>query len=129
MGQKFENFVKFSAVDRVEPDGAQVVEELIEEFEDFMIRYTPIFSRLGLNDLTYSRRLSDDEDPRQGEGIVERTVVYRVVTEKLISSEVGNLDSVMLSITMGETGDVACPVDEDAEDTQGVQHKLLQSPE
>ncbi len=129
MGQKFENFVKFSAVDKVEPDGAQVVEELIEEFEDFVIRYTPVFSKLGLNDLTYNRRLSDDEEPRQGEGVVERTVVYRVVTEKLISAEIANLESVFINVTVGEVAEVPCEDEDTDEGTQQIGHKLLQLPE
>lgn len=105
-GQKFVNYVKFTVYDKIEPNGALVAEELIEEFEDFMIRYTPIFSQLGLNDFVYERRLADDEEAREGEGIVKRSVVYRVTTEKLSQAKVGNLEAVWLNITIGTVAQI-----------------------
>lgn len=98
--QRFVNFVKFTVVDRVEPNGAQVAEELIEVFEDFMQTYMDLFKQKGLSDISYERRLGDDEEARQGEGVVTRQVVYRVTTEKIIHVRESLLKSVWTNISI-----------------------------
>lgn len=126
-GQKFINYIKFTVIDEVEPNGAQVAEELIEDFEDFMITYMDIFSKLGVNNLFYERRLPDDEESRIGEGVVKRSVVYQVILEKQIDVKVGNLESVWLNITVGSLEEADC--DDDEKDPLKFGHNLLRSPE
>ena len=116
-GQRFTNLVKFTAVDEVEPDGAQVVEELIEVFEDFMLYHTGIFKRLGLAECTYNRRLPDEEQSRPAEGIVGRSLVYSLATEKLMVFEVDRLRSIYIEAVRFLEGNQATPstVDDDGE--------------
>jgi len=99
--QRFINFVKFEVVGKIEQNGAHIVEELVEIFEDFMMTYHAIFREKGLSEMTYERRLPDDEESRSGEGVVSRSVVYRVVTEKLIHVTVSKLEEISATITIG----------------------------
>lgn len=126
-GQKFVHYIKFTVVDEVEPNGAQVAEELIEQFEDFMITYIDIFSKLGINNMFYERRLPDDEESRPGEGVVKRSVVYQVILEKQIDVKVGNLEKVWLNLTIGSLAEEDCEDDEKPPIQFG--HNLLRSPE
>lgn len=87
-GMRFQNVITFTAVDQ----RAQVVEELIEAFENFMMEMQPIFKEEGASELTYMRRLPDSHDQRPGEGIVSRSVSYLLTTEKIIKTEIDKLE-------------------------------------
>ena len=94
MGQRFLNIITFTAFTNENP---QLAEELIEVFEDFMIEFTPVFKELGVSDLLYARRLPDTDGSRgKGLGIVERSVSYAVTTEKVIVTSKDKLESVLI---------------------------------
>lgn len=117
--QRFVNFVKFEAVGKVEQNGAQIVEELIELFEDFMLTYTGVFRERGLSEMTYERRMPDDEQSRPGEGVVTRAVIFRVTTEKIIHVLESKLREVWASITIAGGFD-----DPDCEDRETVTYPI-----
>jgi hypothetical protein len=94
-GQKYQNIISFTIMARVgklegqDPSSVQddldksvLCDQIIEEFEDFMLEYTPVFKYLGANELTYSRRLSDSEVARRTKDVHKRTVTYMLTTEK-----------------------------------------------
>lgn len=92
-GQRFNNIVAFQAITREDP---QVVEELIETFEDFMIEYTSIFKQLGLSEIVYAQRMPDGMDHREGRSVIHRTVTYKIVTEKLIQSSAWKMKHILI---------------------------------
>lgn len=92
-GQRFQNIINFSAVTESNPE---LAEEVIEIFEDFMLEFTPVMKELGASELVYARRLPDDEENRAGAGVVKRTVAYMVTLEKVISTEYERLNSIMV---------------------------------
>lgn len=108
-GQRFQNVVKFTVLDKVDSDGAQNAEEIIEVFEDFMHEYTAAFKFLGASELTYNRRHPDDEDPRKGEGIVARTVSYMLTTERITQMSIGKIQRIASTIRIGYPEDQATP--------------------
>ena len=55
----------------------------IQAFEDFIIESTPVFKRVGVGELLYSRRYPDREEARIGRDMCVRTVVYRVFLQKI----------------------------------------------
>lgn len=93
-GQRFQNVVTFTAFTNSNP---QLAEELIEVFEDFMIEFTPVFKALGLSELLYARRLPDTDGSRgKGLGIVERSVSYMVTTEKVIVTRKDKIEQIII---------------------------------
>lgn len=96
-GQRFENLVKFAVLDRVAPSGAERAEEILDTFEDFMLQMTPIFKELGISDLFYARRTADGVGSRLGTDVVERSVIYQVVTEKIILIDTWKLNAILIS--------------------------------
>lgn len=95
--QRFENYIRFTALDRVPPAGAHRVEEIIEAFEDFMLEHTPIFKRCGLSDMFYMQRRTDDMDDRDSFSIVKRSVSYLIITEKIFQSDVWQMREVLIN--------------------------------
>lgn len=88
--QAFENFISFSAVHQ----NPRTAEEIIEAFEDDMTVFTQTIRKMGVADILYSRRFSDREDSRTGQNVAVRTVVYRVVIQKIKKVEVDRLKSI-----------------------------------
>lgn len=108
-GQRFQNVVSFTVITRADAgtaksdlekrySGAQVADNLIEIFEDFMLEHTPVFKRLGAAEFVYSRRLSDSEENRTGTDIVKRTVTYMLTTEKLIATSVDQIEKICVDV-------------------------------
>jgi hypothetical protein len=108
-GQRFQNVVSFSILTRADAgtskselekrySGAQVADNLIEIFEDFMLEHTPVFKRLGAAELVYSRRLSDSEENRAGTDIVKRTITYMLTTEKLIATSLEQIEKIVVDV-------------------------------
>lgn len=93
-GQRYDNIVQFSVVTRSEPE---LADQIIENFEEFMIECTPIFKELGASDFFYSRRLSDNEESRKSEDTSVRTVCYLLVTETIVQTSVETLESVLIN--------------------------------
>lgn len=92
-GQKFENLVVFQVFTKADPE---LAEAIIEAFEDFMLEYTPIFKRLGLSEIVYSRRIPDGEGSRQAEDVEYRGVAYMVTTEKLRKVDIDTVESIVV---------------------------------
>jgi len=108
-GQRFQNVVSFSVMTKANAgtsssdlekrySGAQVADNLIEVFEDFMLEHTPVFKRLGAAELVYSRRLSDSDINRDGTDIIKRTVTYMLTTEKLIASSIEKIEKIAIDV-------------------------------
>ena len=93
-GQRFTNIVKFTAITDNDP---YLCEQIIEMFEDWMDEWTKVFKRLGVSEMTYARRLPDDEGTRQGSDVCERAVTYMVRIEKLHQTSVSKLDEMVIS--------------------------------
>lgn len=94
-GQRFQNIIGFTVMCKVgtfqgpngettrdDLDAAVLSDQIIEEFENFMLEYTPILKAAGAAELVYSRRLADSELNRAGSDIHKRTVTYMLTTEK-----------------------------------------------
>jgi hypothetical protein len=108
-GQRFQNVVSFTVITKADAgtaksdlekrySGAQVADNLIEIFEDFMLEHTPVFKRLGAAEFVYSRRLSDSEENRLGTDIIKRTVTYMLTTEKLIATSVDQIEKIAIDV-------------------------------
>lgn len=108
-GQRFQNVVSFTILTKADAgtssseiekrySGAQVADNLIEIFEDFMLEHTPVFKRLGAAEFVYSRRLSDSEINRENTDIIKRTVTYMLTTEKLIATTVEKIEKVVVDV-------------------------------
>lgn len=97
-GWRFINIVKFTVHDEVQPNGAQTVEELIEVFEDFMQEHQYVFKQLGASELTYNARLDDEEENRDAEDIVKRSITYRLTTEKITIVEIDKVLELVSSV-------------------------------
>ena len=94
-GQRFENLIIFSALSK---GGPELAEAVIESFEDFMLEYTPVFKRLGVSEILYSRRTPDNEQSRFAEDIDKRSVAYVVVREKLRATEIAKIEEIILNV-------------------------------
>jgi hypothetical protein len=97
MAQRFQNLVTFTAMAQLNPE---LAESLIEEFENFMIEFQPVYKELGVSELVYARRNPDVMDDRQGLGVNERSVTYMLTTEKIIETEWSKLESVTAQIRL-----------------------------
>lgn len=108
-GQRFQNVVSFTVMTKANTavssselekrySGAEVADNLIEIFEDFMLEHTPVFKRLGAAEFVYSRRLSDSEINRENTDIIKRTLTYMLTTEKLIATTVDTIEKVILDV-------------------------------
>jgi hypothetical protein len=106
-GQKFQNIIGFTVMAKVDdgqdPDNLFLIEDtsvgcdaIIEEFEDFIFEYTPILKALGVNELVYSRRLSDSDVMRKNRKVHKRKVTYMLTTEKTFAIEQQKLEDVLV---------------------------------
>jgi hypothetical protein len=106
-GQRFENLIIFSALSK---GGPELAESVIEAFEDFMLEYTPVFKRLGVSEILYSRRTPDDEQSRFSEDLDKRSVAYIVVIEKLRAVEIAKIEEIILNVRQFLSTNVVDPV-------------------
>lgn len=96
-GQRFQNLIAFSVYTDNKPDLANVI---IEEFESFMIKYIPLFKRLGASELVYAQRLPDDDESRAGKDATRRTVTFWMTTELLYQIPFDRIEAVEIDIRM-----------------------------
>jgi hypothetical protein len=94
--QSFDNLISFTALH----SNPRTAEEIIESFEDFMIEATPIFKGLGIEELIYNRRLSDDHESRFGEDLSSRSIMYQVTTQKIIVIEMDKIVDIVGQCTV-----------------------------
>lgn len=108
-GQKFQNIVSFTVMSKVgtlydadptsisgDIDTSVLCDQIIEEFENFMVEFTPIFKACGVSDLVYSRRVSDSEINREGNDVYKRSVMYMLTTEKTYAVENERIQSILV---------------------------------
>lgn len=100
-GQRFQNYIAFSAITDAEPD---LCDTIVETFEDFMLEYTPVFKRLGLSDIFYGRRLSDREETRTGDDACIRTVVYMCIIERTTRITVSKIKEILTNVSVRSLG-------------------------
>ena len=109
-GQKFQNIVSFTVMAEVgtffgpnndqvfdDADASVVVDQIIEEFEYFMVEHTPIFKAAGASDLVYARRVSDSDLNKDGKDILQRQVMYMLTTERTYAIENARIQSVAVN--------------------------------
>lgn len=89
--QSFNNLIGFTALHQ----NPRTAEEIIEQFEEFMIEATPILKELGIEELLYSRRISDRTEKRFGEDLSARTVLYMATTQRVIPVEQHKLNEIV----------------------------------
>lgn len=95
-GQRFNNFITFVVMTEENP---HLAEAIIEEFEDFMLAFTPAFKELGLSDIFYARREPDVMDLREGgTNRIEKAVTYNAITEKIIQVDLNKLTNFMVDV-------------------------------
>jgi hypothetical protein len=94
--QSFNNLVSFTALHQ----NPRTAEEIIEDFEDFMMEACPIFKGLGIEEFIYNRRISDRMDKKYGEDLSARTVLYMVTTQKTMPVEQRKLQEVIGQLTV-----------------------------
>ncbi len=93
--QSFLNSVKFTAVHQK----PRIAEEIIEDFEDFMISMGPLLKEVGVEECIYARRASDEHKTKYGEDFAARSLVYFVTTQKIITSDISRLKEVYIQVT------------------------------
>jgi len=94
-GQKFQNIVSFNIIgiksfnQGEDPDATiddldmhYLLEQVAQEFENFMIEYTPIFKAVGASDLVYARRGEDSTIRKEARDLIEKPIMYMLTTEK-----------------------------------------------
>lgn len=95
-GQRFNNYITFTVMTEQDP---HLGEAIVEQFEDFMMEFTPVFKQLGVSDIFYGRREPDQEDLRPtGTNRIERSVTYQVITEKIIQIDYNKLNTFYVNI-------------------------------
>jgi hypothetical protein len=88
--QSFENIVKFSAV-HIDP---QTAEQIIDNFENFMIEATPYIMSKGIQNVFYGGRLADDAENRIGEDVSVHSIQYSLLTQKLLVYRTARLEHI-----------------------------------
>jgi len=110
-GQKFQNIISFTVAVKSQvfegdnPESvlddihsAQMADQVMERFEDFMLEFTPVFKAAGAADFVYSRRLSDSEINRDGKDVHMRTVTYMLTTEKTFAIRNEKIQSILIDV-------------------------------
>jgi len=92
--ESFYIIVKFTAIHKV----PRVAEEIIEEYEDFMIQIKPMLQMLGLESISYVRRMSDSHETRYGDDLSSRSIAYMVGIQKVLTTSIDKLDSIFLQV-------------------------------
>lgn len=102
-GQKFENVIQFTVITSNDPE---LAEHIIEIFEDFMLEYTPVFKRLGVSEFMYVRRLPDAEQTKATTDTETRAVAYMMIEERLRQISVDRFKEIIINarLYMKETG-------------------------
>jgi hypothetical protein len=93
VGQVFNHIISFTVITENEPDLAEAIMEL---FEDFMEEITPVLQKLGISNIWYGRRLSDSDENRDAEDICKRAVVYRIHLERVRQIPVDRFDTILV---------------------------------
>lgn len=120
--QSFMNTVKFTAMHQ-DPD---VAEEIIDNFENFMLECIPVLKSFGIEDILYNRRLSDEHEQRTGEDLAARSVTYVVITQKVLPVSQKKLEEIHLRLeTLSATPSTlipSAPADPDGTDDSATPH-------
>lgn len=95
LAQRFQNIVTFCVYTQT---NAQLAEEIIEIFEDFMIEYIPVFKQLGLSEIIYYKRDPDTGQRRDNVDVIERSVSFLVTTEKVVTREREKLRNIYIDV-------------------------------
>lgn len=94
-GQRFDNLVSFTALTK---NDAQLAEQLIETFEDFLLEFTPVLKQIGVSEMVYHQRMADGGESRTNTDVVKRRLVYRIILEKVITRDWHKLNEVLFTL-------------------------------
>ena len=90
--ENFNVYVKFTAIHK----NPRIAEEIVEEFEEFMMSMISVFRMLGVENIFYARRLSDSHETRYGDDVSSRSVIYQVGLQKIFVEELSKLQEVYI---------------------------------
>lgn len=99
--ENFNAIVKFTAIHK----DARVCEELVEQFEDFIIEITPILKMIGLENIYYVRRMADSHETRYGDDVSTRAVAYQIGIQKILTTDLSILQGVLIQAQAVIAGD------------------------
>lgn len=99
--ENFDLIVKFTAVHKA----PRVAEEMIEEFENFMITITPVLRMNGLENILYIRRMPDSHETRFGDDVSSRAIAYMIGVQKILIEEMDKLEEIHLQVQAVINGD------------------------
>lgn len=85
--QKFESVIQFNIFASV----YDLAEEVMDKFEEMMIKYAGFFKQRGVSELVFSEELSDSEYDMFRQIVSVRSIRYKVYTERIYN----NLDEVI----------------------------------
>lgn len=94
--QDFTHLIRFTAYHK----NARVAEEIIEEFESFMLIMTPELIGAGAQHIFFDSRTPGKEDNRVGQDMSSRSVTYSVTLQKVAKIESAELQKVIHSMTL-----------------------------
>lgn len=100
-GQRFDNLISFTAVTKSD---AQLAEQIIEVFEDFLLEFTPVFKQLGVSEMVYHQRMTDAGENRNNTDIVKRKLVYRFILEKVVTRDWDKINNVLIDLRLMLSG-------------------------
>lgn len=103
--QSFMNQVRFSAMHR-DPD---VADEMIEEFEDFMMVAIPVLMKNGVEQIFYLQRNSDQNQSRPSQDMSIASMDWRIFTQKQFHVENAVIDDFFIRVSTVMGNDQATP--------------------
>lgn len=94
--QSFINLVRFTAL-HTDPE---VADEMISQFESFMVSIRPILGIKGAERLTFVERSADEDETRMGWDRSARTLMYELVTQSIYTVNTGTLEKYQIKLLM-----------------------------
>ncbi len=95
LGQRFQNFIRFSVITESDP---HLAETILEAFEDFMSEFIPVLKKLGASEILYHNRPRDTSENRSGPDSVSRAVIFMVILEKVTRRDIQKLESIYIDV-------------------------------
>lgn len=92
--ENFNIIVQFTALHK----DPRIAEELIEEFENFILEITPSLRMNGLESISYVRRMPDSHQTRFGDDISARAIAYMIGVQKILVTDMNVLEEVSIAV-------------------------------
>lgn len=92
--QSFHIIINFTAMH----GHARTAEEIIEEFENFMLKVKFVFQKLGIQGLEYHGRTRDQHESRIGQDMESRNSMYSIIVQKIEIIELDKIDQLVIQV-------------------------------